>query len=166
MDLTEKQWDFIKDLLPPEQLVRGGRPGRPWRDPRDVLNGIFWVMRTGAAWADMPARYPPSSTCHRRFQQWIADGTLEKILRRLAEHLRDHGKIDLTEGFIDGTHAGAKKGGPSLGVLGVARLPSSWRSRTVMVFLSPFGLRVVSKMRSDWSSKPSTKHSSTSSRSV
>src|SRR5438105_5549733 len=68
--------------------------GRPWRDPRDVLNAVLWVLRTGAPWADLPRRYPPPSTCHRRFQQWARDGTLERLLRGLAEDLRSRGKLD------------------------------------------------------------------------
>jgi transposase len=165
VDLTDQQWDFIKDLLPPVELVQGGRPGRPYRDPRDVLNGVLWVLRTGAPWADLPSRYPSSATCHRRYQRWVDEGVLEKILRRLAEHLRDVGKIDLTEGFIDGSHAGAKKGALSLDERGVARLPKSWRSRTAMVFLSPLGLKVVSDMKSDSLTGSSTQRSSTNSRS-
>ncbi len=54
MDLTEKQWAVLAPLLP-KPRVRQDRRGRPWRDPRDVLNGILWVLRTGAPWADLPA---------------------------------------------------------------------------------------------------------------
>jgi len=81
--------------------------GRPWRDPRDVLNGILWILRTGAAWADLPRRYPPYQTCHRRFQKWEGDGTFEQILKAIARDLYLRGKLDLTEAFIDGTHAGS-----------------------------------------------------------
>jgi transposase len=49
MDLTVAQWKVIAPLLP-KPRVRRGR-GRPWRDPQDVLNGILWVLRTGALWA-------------------------------------------------------------------------------------------------------------------
>ncbi|HSN30294.1 MAG TPA: IS5 family transposase, partial [Kofleriaceae bacterium] len=84
--------------------------GRPWKETRDVVNGVLWVLRTGAPWADLPRRYPPYQTCHRRFQTWVEEKTLERLLRRLAEDLRDRGKLDLTEAFIDGSHAGAKRG--------------------------------------------------------
>lgn len=67
MDLTEPQWAVLGPLLPKPRL-RTDRRGRPWRDPRDVLNGLLWVLRTGAPWADLPERYPPYQTCHRRFQ--------------------------------------------------------------------------------------------------
>ena len=66
MDLTEAQWKRLAPLLPKPRRRPDGR-GRPWRDPRDVLNGVLWVMRTGAPWHDLPDRYPPYQTCHRRF---------------------------------------------------------------------------------------------------
>jgi len=66
VDLTEEQWAFIVPLLPKPKVRSDGR-GRPWRDPRDVLEGIIWILRTGAPWKDLPSRYPPYQTCHRRF---------------------------------------------------------------------------------------------------
>lgn len=83
MDLTDAQWAVLHPLLP-RPRIRRDRRGRPWRDPRDVLNGILWILRTGAPWADLPARYPSPKTCHRRFQHWRADGTLEAVLRACA----------------------------------------------------------------------------------
>src|SRR5580700_1363173 len=55
--------------------------GRPWQDTRAVLNGVCWVLRTGAPWHDLPRRYPPYQTCHRRFQQWQRSGLLEQLLK-------------------------------------------------------------------------------------
>jgi hypothetical protein len=75
-----------------------------------VLNGILWVLRAGAPWADLPGRYPPYQTCHRRFQKWEREGVLDRILHALAKHLLEVGKVDLTEAYIDGSHAGAKRG--------------------------------------------------------
>jgi transposase len=146
MDLTDEQWKVIEPLLPIEQVCHEGR-GRPWRDPRDVLHGILWVMRTGAPWKDLPARYPPYQTCHRRFQGWVRDGTLERVLRALAQDLRERGKIDPSEAFIDGSFAPAKKGGPASERPSVARGPRSWQLQTALVFLSPFGSRVLRRMK-------------------
>ena len=75
MDLTDAQWAILAPLLPKPRLRRDRR-GRPWRDPRDVLNGILWILRTGAPWKDLPDRYPSYQTCHRRFQRWVRAGTL------------------------------------------------------------------------------------------
>jgi transposase len=154
VDLTEKQWAAIKRFVPgPERKGTSEQGGRPWRDPRDVLNGILWVLRTGAPWADMPRRYPPYQTCHRRFQKWEKERVLDRILRALAEHLRDVGKVDLTEAYIDGSHAGAKRGALLLDELDAARRPRSWQWQTAMAFLSPSGLRVVSDMKHHSSSR-------------
>lgn len=77
MDLTDAQWHAIREHVPgPEKKGTTEVGGRPWRDPQDVLNGILWVLRTGAPWKDLPSRYPPYQTCHRRFQRWIELGVL------------------------------------------------------------------------------------------
>lgn len=152
MDVTDEQWEVVRRFVPGPERVRASRGGRPWRDPRDVLNGVLWVLRTGAPWADLPRRYPPYSTCHRRFQNWVREGVLERLLRGLAEDLRSRGKLDLTEAYIDGSHAGAKRGVLSLGSLDAARRPRSWQWQTATAFLSPAGLRVVRDMKRSSSS--------------
>jgi transposase len=147
VDLTDEQWDAISGCFPSKERKRTTKKGgRPWRDPRDVVNGVMWILRTGAPWADLPGRYPPYQTCHRRFQTWVEDGALERMLRRLAEDLRDRGKLDLTEAFIDGSHAGAKRGALLLESLGAAKRPRSWQWQTALAFLSPSGLKVVHDM--------------------
>jgi transposase len=134
MDLTDAQWAVVEKLLPVPQVREDGR-GRPWRDPRDVLNGVLWILRTGAPWADMPARYPPYATCFRRFQSWVQAGVLKETLQRLADDLVERGRLQLDETFIDGTHAGAKKGGRLWAKLVAELPPNSWRSQTAVVFL-------------------------------
>jgi transposase len=147
VDLTDEQWDAISGCFPSKERKRTTKKGgRPWRDPRDVVNGVMWILRTGAPWADLPGRYPPYQTCHRRFQAWVEDGALERILRRLAEDLRDRGKLDLTEAFIDGSHAGAKRGALLLASLAAAKRPRSWQWQTALAYLSPSGLKVVRDM--------------------
>src|SRR5215472_12314654 len=111
MDLTEAQWQVLKPLLTPQRRPDGR--GRPFRDARAVFNGILWVLRTGAPWHDLPDRYPPYQTCHRRFQQWQRDGTLTRLFHALAEDLRARGKRDLSETFIDARFSSAKKGANS-----------------------------------------------------
>jgi transposase len=96
MDLTDKQGERLVELLPAPK-----RRGRPRRDDRKVLNGILWILRTGAPWKDMPERYPPYQTCHRRFQSWTEAEVMPTILERLAQDLHAQGDIDLSECFID-----------------------------------------------------------------
>lgn len=135
MKLTDAQWELLQPLLP-EPKSGPGKRGRPVRPFREVLDGIFWVLRTGAAWSDLPDRYPPYQTCHRRFQQWCEDGTLERIVVSLRRDLRDRGGIEDVEGFIDGTYVPAKKGDPKSADVERARRPRSWQSQTAMVFHS------------------------------
>lgn len=85
--------------------------GRPVvHSDKSVLNGILWMPRTGAAWADLPNRFPSGCTCFRCFTRWVKVGVMRQILEALARHLEQAGKIDLSECFIDGTFVVAKKG--------------------------------------------------------
>src|ERR1700756_2078486 len=101
MDLTDAQWAVLEPLFRPKRRADGR--GRPWQDTRAGLNGVFWVLRTGAPWHDLPSRYPSYQTCHRRFQHWQRSGLLTRLLQNLAEDLRDRGKLDLSESFMDVT---------------------------------------------------------------
>lgn len=113
VDLNDEQWALIRPHIPAKELSRSR--GRPWRDARDVMNGVLWVLRTGARWKDLPPWYPSPSTCHRRFDKWRREGAVERIVRALASQLVERGAIDVTETFIDGSHAGAKRGGTLVG---------------------------------------------------
>lgn len=146
MELTDDQWQLIKTLIPEPHRREDGR-GRPWRGNREVLEGILWIGRTGAPWKDMPKEFPPYQTCHRRMQQWVQNGTFEKVLVALAKDLEKRGGLDLREAFIDGTFSPAKKGGLVLGKQKREKAPKSWELRTAMVFQSPFGLKVLRQMK-------------------
>jgi transposase len=81
-------------------------------------------LRTGTPWHDLPSRYPPYRTCHRRFQLWHRSGRLDRLLQRHAEDLRDRGKIDLSEAFVDATFA-SKRGALKSVRRAVAKAPRS-----------------------------------------
>jgi transposase len=108
-DLTDAQWEILDDLIPEPMTRKDGR-GRPWKARRAVLNGVLWVLRTGAPWSDVPDRYPSYQTCHRRFQQWVRSGVMKGVLEALALDLKIRGALDVAEAFIDGSFAPAKKG--------------------------------------------------------
>lgn len=146
MELTKQQWELIEPLFPKKDRIQTSR-GRPRADARTVLEGILWVLRTGAPWQDMPKRYGSYKTCHRRFQEWVEDGVFEQVLRALAEDLEARGKIDLREAFIDGSFVSAKKGALALVKLSEEKGPRSWQLQTAMVFLSPYPLEVLHRMR-------------------
>lgn len=146
MDLTEEQWEVLQPFFERELKIKRGRPSR---SPRDVLNGILWILRTGAQWKHLPKQYPPYQTCHRWFQRWVEEKRLEKILRALARDLYERGGVDITECFIDGMFVPAKKGALELARLSGAKTRRSWALQTMLVYLSPYAQTVLTHMESD-----------------
>jgi transposase len=155
-ELTDEQWALIEPMIPELPRRDDGR-GRPWRDTREVMNGVLWILRSGARWQDLPERFPPYQTCHRRFQQWVREGTLRKVLEALAQDLKERGDLDLSECFIDGTFVVAKKGDLEWERPSGAKVRSSWRWQTAMVFLSPSTRRLLARMKSPLSKQLSLK---------
>ena len=78
-DLTDFEWAAIAPHLPNKPR------GVPRVDDRRVLNGIFWRLRTGAPWADIPSRYGPHTTCVNRFNRWRKAGVWTRILNAVSE---------------------------------------------------------------------------------
>jgi len=146
MELTDAQWEVIAPMFPAGRSGPG-RKGRPRRGNREVLEGVLWVLRTGARWKDLPPVFPPYQTCRRRFGEWAAGGTLEAVLKALVADMERRGGIDLSEAFIDGTFAGAKRGAVVLVQQSEAKGASSWQLRTAMAFLSPSGLEVLRRLK-------------------
>lgn len=153
--LTDEQWAVLAPLLPPLGRRADGR-GRPTEhDNRAVMDGVLWILRTGAAGSDLPDGYPSYSTCFRRFSAWVKDGTLARLLEALAQDMETRGDIDLSECFIDGTFVVAKKGGPKWERPSGAKVQSSWQLRTLQVFHSPCTWILLAHMKSGLSKLPS-----------
>lgn len=115
-ELSDQHWEVLKELLPPP-----GTQGRPRRNRRQVLNGIFWILRTGAPWRDMPERYGPWQTAYHCFNQWRKDRTWDRILQALRVRLDREGRIEWDLWCIDGTTIRATRaagGGGQKGALG------------------------------------------------
>ena len=142
MKLTDEQWNFVRKRIPVE--VGGGRPRR---DARRVLDGIFWILKTGARWRDLPKEFPSYQTCHRRFQEWRKAGVIRDILEDLVRHLQKKGRIDLTETYIDASFVEAKKGDQKSVRRSAVKALKSWQSLTIRVFQSPYPLQVLHRMR-------------------
>jgi transposase len=104
-ELSDKQWELIAPLLPKRSWT-----GRPRAEDRKTINGILWVLRTGARWADMPRKYGAPSTAHVRLQTWQREGVWESIWRTLLSNLNEKGKLDWEKAHLDGTFIAAKKG--------------------------------------------------------
>lgn len=115
-ELTEEQWRLIKPLLP-----KNGGKGKQWKSHRRILNGIFWRVKTGVPWRDIPSRYGKWKTIYGRFNRWSKNGTLDRILEALQVRLNEQGLVDWDLWCVDGTNiratraaAGArKKGAPT-----------------------------------------------------
>ena len=146
--MTDAQWRRLGPLLEPKRQADGR--GRPWQDTRQVFHGVLWVLGTGAQWRELPERYPPYQTCHRRFQQWVRAGVLERALSVLAEELEAQGRLNLDEAFVDATFAAAKKGAWPLGPPSGARAPRSSLSPMATVFLLPLACRALRRTNRNW----------------
>ncbi len=98
-DLTEAQWRRLQPHLPPEKP----RTGRPSGDHRRILDGILWVLRTGAPWRDLPRRYGPVGTVSSRFYRWRASGVWDRILSASQAEADARGEVDWDLHFVDAT---------------------------------------------------------------
>jgi hypothetical protein len=79
LTLTDAGWARIAPLLPPQKPPTG----RPAHDHRTMLSGMLWVIRTGAAWRDLPAHFGPWETVHSRYHRWRKAGIWPQILEAL-----------------------------------------------------------------------------------
>ena len=77
-ELNDYEWSVIQPMLPNKPR------GVPRVDDRRVLNGIFWVLRSGAPWRDLPKSYGPPTTCYNRFVRWRRAGIWDRIMNGLA----------------------------------------------------------------------------------
>ncbi len=77
--------------------------GRPRLSDRVMLDGVLWVLCSGAAWRDLPERFWPWSTVYQRFRGWRNQGTFDQMLKRLHLRLNEQGLIDLQTWMIDST---------------------------------------------------------------
>ena len=78
-ELTDFEWSIIEPLLPNKPR------GVPRADDRKVLNGIYWRLRTGSPWADIPERYGPYTTCYNRFVRWRKLGVWDRIFEAITK---------------------------------------------------------------------------------
>jgi transposase len=77
-ELTDNEWSAIKPMLPNKPR------GVPRVNDRRVLNGIFWILRSGAPWRDLPDNFGPYTTCYNRFVRWQRAGVWAKLMSALA----------------------------------------------------------------------------------
>ncbi len=131
--LTDAQWEKIRPLLPKRPpRPRGGRPPSP---DRKVLEGILWILRSGARWQDLPEEFPHPSTCWRRLRDWEEQGIWLAIWRAFLSELNERQQLKWSESFMDGSFAPAKKGAPRSAKPAGGKARSGWWWSTARVFL-------------------------------
>ncbi len=102
-EMTDDGFARIEDLLPRQQ--RGGK----WNEHRSVINGMFWVLNSGAHWRDMPERYGKWETIYGRYRRWVREGLFDRILQRLHVSLDTYGRIDWSVFDVDGSNVRAQR---------------------------------------------------------
>ncbi|UNO25990.1 IS5 family transposase [Pseudomonas amygdali pv. aesculi] len=103
-EISSERWAIIEAIISPPQHM-----GRPRRDDRQMLDGIFWILCSGAKWRDLPERFGPWKTVYQRFRQWRDNGKFEQVLRHLHLRLREDGFIDLDTWMVDSTSIRASR---------------------------------------------------------
>src|SRR3954470_8810814 len=118
-ELTDEQWALVEPHLPRSKA----RTGRPPSDPRLMLNGIFWVLHTGAPWRDLPERFGPWQTVYDHFSKWRKAGVFARVVEALQLKLDARGLIDWDLWCVDGAHVRASRAaaGADKKVSGVTR---------------------------------------------
>lgn len=126
-EMTDEQWQLVEPLLPRQNRWGGGQ----WRDHRLLLNGVFWRLRTGAPWRDLPERYGPWQTVFDRYNRWRKDGTWDRLLGALQIELDDQGNIDWHLWCIDGSSIRASRAASGAGKKGGLKNPqiTHWVAR-------------------------------------
>jgi transposase len=94
--LTDAQYEVLSPLLP-----GNNRRGHPFHDHRNILDGIRWILPTGAPWRDLPERFGPWKTVEGRFNRWRTSGLWDRILTALQAKAQDRGGIDGDLFYID-----------------------------------------------------------------
>ena len=120
--LTDGEWDLIEELFP-----RPAKTGRPPVDRRKVINGIFWILRTGAPWRDLPAEFGKWQTVWDLFDKWNASGLLDEIVARMRSACVDAGDVDAELWCIDGSIVRAARCAAGGGKKGIPKNPTTTR---------------------------------------
>ena len=124
--MEDAEWRFFEQFI----LAVRGRGGRPASDHRRVLDGIFWIARTGAQWRDLPEEFGKWSSVYRQFRRWTLAGLWELVLETLNESGAAPQQVQMIDSTIIRTHhqAAGAKGGLKKKLLAVQKVASRPRS--------------------------------------
>jgi len=113
-ELSQAQWERIAPLLP----GKAGDPGRTAGDNRLFVNGVLWVLRSGAHWCDLPERYGQWKTAHKRFSRWSKSGVWDRVFADLIKD-RDNQYLMIDSTLVRAhQQAATGKGGPRIRLWG------------------------------------------------
>lgn len=120
--MGDGEWAFFEQFI----LAIRGRGGRPASNHRLVLDGIFWIARTGAQWRDLPEEFGKWSSVYRQFRRWTLAGLWELILETLNESEAAPPQVQMIDSTIIRAHhqAAGAKGGLRRKVLAVQKVAS------------------------------------------
>lgn len=154
-ELTDEQWELVSRSIPYEPA----RTGRPSRDPRQMLNGIMWILGTGAPWRDLPERFGPWQTVHRYFSQWRSAGVFARIIDALQIKLDEQGLIDWELWCVDGANVRASRAAAGAdkkvsGVIPTNRRITHWAAAEAGLDRSSTWSLTVRELRSPLKSRP------------
>jgi transposase len=153
--LTIQQWQAVRVHLPQPQVSPRG--GRPRLDDRRCLEGILWMLWTGAQWSALPRRYGSPSTCWRRLKEWEETGVLLHLWRAFLAQLNDQQKLHWDECFADSCFIPATQGGRRSGKPSGAGARSGWFWSMARVFRWEHPRRRLPQRKSPSSNRRSTR---------
>ena|SRR5579872_3587062 len=134
-EVNNKQWAVLQPILGAAKTDESTST-----DTRAVLNAVLWVLASGASWDELPSKYPPHATCHRRLQQWVKSGKLQRALCMLAQDLKQQGKLWVEEVLPE-------SGVPLASTETWENPPrKTMPSPLLPVFLSPLGSQALARM--------------------
>lgn len=106
-EVTDKQWQKIESILP----GKPGDRGRTGSDNRHFVNGVLWILRSGAFWRHLPPEYGAWTTAHKRFTRWARAGVWERVFKvLLSDPKNDYVSIDSSIVRVHQQAAGGKGG--------------------------------------------------------
>jgi transposase len=147
-ELTDEQWELIRRYVP----YKKAPTGRPLKDQRLMLNGIFWILATGAPWRDLPERFGPWQSVHRYFGNWRKAGVFAAIIEALQIKLDKKGLIDWEVWCVDGAVVRASRAaaGADKKVSGATRMSpktTRWAARAAGLDQSSMWSLTVRELR-------------------
>ena len=106
--MSNYQWEQIREVIPPKK----SKCGRARREPRELINAIIWVLRTGSPWCALPEKYGNWHTAYNNFRKWTKEGIIAKIFETIIPKAEETDELQMDSTYVKAHQhsAGAKKG--------------------------------------------------------